>query len=113
MAIRHLVIIEQPTLSLPSQSGRRTTSYSTFASVWATIAPVSGREIAIAKSIAATVSHRIVMPYYPGILPTYRVRLGDRLFEINAILNCDNHGNLAERNIWLTALLHRIPTDPN
>ena len=64
------------------------TTWETFASAWASIEPLIGREYFAQQREQATVSHKIRMRYQPGITHRgMRVTWGTRLFEIESVLN--------------------------
>lgn len=66
-----------------------------WATVWASIEPISGREYWANVQIQAEVSHRIRIRYLPAVEPTMRVIFRGREFEIESIINWQ------ERNIDL------------
>ncbi|MBV8782414.1 MAG: phage head closure protein [Phycisphaerae bacterium] len=89
--LRHPVTIEQQSAGSPNAYGERdpSSTWSTFASVWADVSPISGREFEFARTFANTVSHRVTIRYLPGLLPSMRVNFGGRYFDINAVINTD------------------------
>jgi len=89
--LRWPVNIEQKTAGTPNSYGETEPSaeWTVFASVWADIKPISGREFEFARSFAKTVSHRVDMRYCQGLLPNMRVNFGGRIFTINAAINVD------------------------
>lgn len=66
-----------------------------FATVWASVEPISGKEYWASSQVQAEVTHRIRVRYLPGIRPTMRVQFKARTFEIESIINWQ------ERNIDL------------
>lgn len=86
--LRHLINIERAAYAV-STSGARTPTWGIWQTVYANVQPVSGRLVTFAKTMGATVSHRIQIRHLAGILPTDRVTFGDRVFTINAALNVD------------------------
>jgi SPP1 family predicted phage head-tail adaptor len=67
--------------------GSFVTAWETFATVWASIEPLIGREYFGQQREQATVSHKIRMRHQPGITHKMRVTWGTRLFEIESVLN--------------------------
>lgn len=64
---------------------------------WASIEPLSGRELFAAQQVRPEVTHRITMRYRE-IGPKNRIMFGTRAFHIDSILNKD------ERNVMLTIM---------
>lgn len=94
--LRHRITIQQPAQGAPDSFGGRQNVFTTFATVWGSIAPLSGREMDYARGFDAQVSHRVIMRYVAGILPSFRILYGSRTFSITAALNAE------ERNRMLT-----------
>ncbi len=94
-AMRHRVTIQQVSESRDAHGGV-VESWSTFAVVWANIAPISGREYLAVKQTQAEVTHRIRMRYLYGITPKMRILYGDRIFDINSISNLQERGHEME-----------------
>lgn len=95
--LRHRVTINKPILGgTPDAYNAQAQSQQLVGTFWASVEPISGREIEVAKTYAATVSHKIQMRYVPGILTTYQLLFNGRTFNINAVLNAE------ERNRMLT-----------
>lgn len=69
-------------------------TWSTFANVWASIEPLTGREILQYQQLNAELSHRIVIRHHSSVNPKCRIKFGMRIFDINVSLN------LEERNIY-------------
>jgi SPP1 family predicted phage head-tail adaptor len=62
-------------------------TYSNFATVWAAIESISGKEYWESKTVTAETVVRIRIRYIPGVLPTMRIVYGSRIFHIDAILH--------------------------
>jgi len=67
-------------------------SWSTVATVWAALWPVSANEQIRAASPTMTLTHRIRIRYYSGIGPDWRVKFGARFFAIESIVNHEERG---------------------
>jgi SPP1 family predicted phage head-tail adaptor len=91
---RHPLTLEQVTRT-PDGGGGASESWSSIATVWATITPTGGAESIDADALAGRLSHEIVFRYRPGVEPAMRLRYGARLFEIAAVIDVD------ERKRWL------------
>jgi SPP1 family predicted phage head-tail adaptor len=100
--------------------GERIPGWTDFWTTWASIEPLSGRELATLRSQGGTETHRIKCRYYPGLNVTMQIRYGPadqfddafdgafaggegamppRLFRISSI------SNIEERNyeLWIMA----------
>ena len=62
-------------------------TWSTYATVQASIEPISGREYFAAQSTQADVTHRIRIRYFSGIVPKMRVSYNSRIFDILSVIN--------------------------
>ncbi|HUM33630.1 MAG TPA: phage head closure protein [Candidatus Saccharicenans sp.] len=56
-------------------------------SAWALIEPLSAHEKFEAMSVQSRVTHRVYIRYRPDVSTGMRIRYGDRLFEIEGILD--------------------------
>jgi len=65
-----------------------TLTWATDATVWASIEPLSGRELVSAQQQHAETTHRVRMRYQPGITVTAEKRLlyDSRVFEIVSVI---------------------------
>jgi len=84
--LRHRVTIEQVTETRGSD-GSIIETWSTYATVQASIEPVSGRECFAAQSTQADVTHRVYTRYVSAIVPKMRVKCGSRAFDILSVIN--------------------------
>lgn len=66
--------------------GETTKSWSTFATVFAGIRPVTGREYLMAEKDQGEISHVITIRFLSGVLPKMRATDGIRTFEIVSAL---------------------------
>jgi SPP1 family predicted phage head-tail adaptor len=60
-----------------------------FATLYAHVEPLSGRELVQAHQVNDELTHRIVMRYYPGVASNMRVKYGTRFFLIESIIDVD------------------------
>ncbi len=69
--------------------GEPIASWSTDATVWASVEPISGREMLNAQQQHAEITHRIRMRYQPGTSVTAekRILFDSRDFEIVSVIN--------------------------
>ncbi|MBC8048819.1 MAG: phage head closure protein [Chitinophagales bacterium] len=81
--MRRRVIIEAPERA-GDGAGGFTETWASVATVWARVRARGGLERMRADRLASVVSHDITIRWRAGVLPTMRVRLGTRVFEIIA-----------------------------
>ena len=86
--LRQRVQIKTP-VEARNAYGERITTWSTLATVWAAVEPIRGREFFEAETVQAEITHRVILRYYPGIVPRYRVVFEGRVLEIQAVINVD------------------------
>ena len=95
--LRHAVAIKRLDATLVLDSfGQPTDEWSTIAVVSASVKPVAGRELTLARQRQSSMTHEITIRYYPGLTPADRIEFGSRVFNIESITDPD------ERNRTLT-----------
>ena len=67
--------------------GQQTTTWTDLLTCWASIAPLSGRELELAKAINAAISHEITILYRPGVTASHRAVYQGRVLNIEAVLD--------------------------
>lgn len=86
--LRHRIIIQQRT-DTQNGYGEPIPAWSTFATVWAAVEPIMGREQFAVQQLQSAVSVRVRIRYQAGITPLMRVRWADkeviRLMDIESI----------------------------
>ncbi|MEW8230352.1 MAG: phage head closure protein [Candidatus Thiodiazotropha endolucinida] len=87
--LKHAITIEQPTGDR-STSGQPTIVWSTFADVYADIYSVTGKEWFEAHQVNSSVTTKIVIRYLDGVRPDMRVKHGETVYNIIAVLNQEN-----------------------
>lgn len=55
--------------------------------VWASVEPISGRELLSAQQVQAAVTHRIRCRYQTGLAASQRIVFGARYFDIQSLIN--------------------------
>ena len=84
--LRHKITIQDYTESQNSY-GEVTKTWSDYATVWASIEPVRGREFWDSKQINAEITAKITIRYLAGVTPKMRIKYGARIFEIISVIN--------------------------
>ena len=96
--LRHRVKIQHYTES-QNAFGEATKAWTDYATVWAAVEPVRGREFWESQQVNAEITTKITMRYLAGVKPKMRVLYGTRIFEIDSAINVD------ERNRELQLLV--------
>ena len=84
--LRCRITIEAP-VETQGADGSIATAWETFATTWASIEPLIGREYFAQQRERATVSHKIRMRHLSGITHKMRISWESRNFEIESVLN--------------------------
>lgn len=84
-ALRHRITIQQLTVSQDAAGGT-VSSWSTFATVWGAVEPLSGREFWQAQQANSEVQGRIRIRNLAGVKPEMRIVFGTRTYEILSIV---------------------------
>jgi len=84
--LNHLVIIQQPT-EVQDSTGQAVKSWGTYATVWAGVEPLKGREFLETQQINAETTTRIRIRKLAGVTKKMRVSYDSRIYNINAILH--------------------------
>lgn len=78
------ITIEQPTTS-QNDVGETTLSWATFATVWAKVQSLSGREAERYAEVVGFSGHKVTIRALPGLTSSMRVIYRSRTLEIGAI----------------------------
>jgi SPP1 family predicted phage head-tail adaptor len=97
--LRHRITIEQ-VIETTDANGTITEEWITFATRWASVEPLEGRELFEAHQVNAEVSHRIRLWWLHGVIPKMRMKFRNRIFTIDSVTNP------AERNQELLVMCH-------
>lgn len=92
--LRHRVVIQQPVETQDANTGAVNVSWSTFATVWASIEPLSAREFVAAQAEASKVTARIKIRYRTGVTAKMRIyhAYKDLYYNIEGILSDKDSG---------------------
>ena len=85
--LRHRVKIQAPFKDNAPGSGEIT--WNDYATVWASIEPLRGREFFEALQVNAEVTGKVIMRYLAGVSPDMRILHGNRVFEILSIIDVE------------------------
>ena len=84
--MRQRITIQQLTEAQDAQ-GAKSESWATYATVWAAIRPLRGREFLEAKQLQARVSHEIRARWLSGVTPAMQITVDSRTFRIESAVN--------------------------
>jgi SPP1 family predicted phage head-tail adaptor len=84
--LRHSITIEQQSGS-QDEYGAPGVTWSTFATVRASVEPLQGREFFASQQMQAEVTTRFRIRHLAGVTPTMRVLFSGRSFDISAVID--------------------------
>jgi len=85
---RHRVAVQSYTVTSRSAQGDPIRSFSTVATYWAQIEPLTGREMDRGDKQEQIATHRITMRFFtPGMDASYRMVFKTRVFNIVNVIN--------------------------
>jgi SPP1 family predicted phage head-tail adaptor len=87
--LRNYITIQQKTLKENSNL-EKIESWATFATVWAEILPLTGREFWASKQVNSEVTGKIRIRYLSGVTSKMRVIEDSKTYEIEAVIDTDN-----------------------
>lgn len=101
--LRHRVTLESGSETQDSAGGI-VLSFTTVATVWASVEPVRGKEYFAAQQVASDVTHLVRLRRQPGISPTtkWRVIFNGRKFDIESVIEV-----LERRREWQLMCIER------
>ena len=86
--LRHKLTLQRSSKTT-AVGGKRTTTWTDVAEMYASIKPLEGTELQAAQATNAKASHEIVTRYRAGVTPKHRFAFGSRTFNIKSVLNVD------------------------
>ncbi len=102
--LRHQVTIQQLVTSQNSTTGVITNSWTTFATAWAAIEPLSVRDVLAAQTNNSDTRARATIRYLAGIKSSMRLVHGSDTYEIDGDPLADPKSGLE----YLTLMLKRV-----
>lgn len=67
--------------------GEDVKTWATYTTVWASVVPLSGRELIYAQQISSEINIRVTIRYAATVAVGHRVKYGTRYFDINAVID--------------------------
>jgi len=93
--LRHRVALERRTTGTDA-FGSVVQSWDRYATVWADVAPLSGREMLADGQVRSDVSHRVRIRHLDGVAETDRIVHRGRTLEVVAVMNMDERDRTLE-----------------
>jgi SPP1 family predicted phage head-tail adaptor len=93
--LRHRVTFESRKTGR-DEYGQPLEGWDTIAVVWASVEPISGRELLAAQQVAGEITHRIRCRYREGLAAADRAVFAGRAFDIKSIINPREIGEALE-----------------
>lgn len=93
----HRVTIQKDTKNRDTHGGP-VHVWSDVATVWASVEPLTGKEILDADQVKANVTHRVRIRSYDGLTPKHRFLFGTRVLNIEVVRD------IRERNVEMECL---------
>ncbi len=84
-------IVIQSYTATRASNGEEVRTWATVATVWASVEPLSGRELLAARDVRADVTTRIRIRYRTGITPKMRATMGSAVYEISEVIDRTMH----------------------
>lgn len=80
--LRHLVTIQAPSETRDACGGEIPNGWTDFATVWASVEPLQGREYLAAAGVEARATTRIRIRYLAGVTAAMRVVFEDKVYQL-------------------------------
>jgi SPP1 family predicted phage head-tail adaptor len=69
-------------------------TWTTSATVWAQVSPMTSREVVASGQVEGRTSHFIKIRHYSALRQSWRVKYGSRIFNIAGVRNVDERGKV-------------------
>lgn len=89
--LNHRITVQSKTAAADTYGGE-TITWTTFATVWASIEPLRGNEFIESQRAGAELTTRIRVRYRSGYAPTMRVTWGTHVYDVEAVINVNEAG---------------------
>lgn len=85
--LRHRVMIQEYKEILDQYKTPIDEGWQDVATVWAAVEPIQGKEYIQLQNTQSEITTRIRMRYFAGVKPSMRVIYGDRVFNIQSVID--------------------------
>jgi len=100
--LRHRVTIQEFVEQMDEYGTPLGGAWQDVATVWAAVEPIQGREYILLQNTQSELTARVRIRYCPGITPAMRVVYGDRIFDIQSVIDPE------ERHIELQLMCKEV-----
>lgn len=84
-----IIALQRKTLT-PDAYGGQTEAWATYATVWAAVKPLKGRELIAAQAAQSAVANRFEMRYRSDVLASDRIQFGGKNYNITAVIDVED-----------------------
>ena len=91
--LRNRIVIEEKSATQDAEGGEVVT-WATFATVWASMQSITGREFFAAAQINSSVTVKFGIRWLDGVTPAMRISFDSKLYNIVAVLDSDRRADL-------------------
>lgn len=84
--LRNRITIQQRTLT-PDSYGQSVESWTDFATVWAEIRSISGRESLIAEAMQGITNYEVNIRYKAGVVQSMRIIYKNHILDVQSVIN--------------------------
>lgn len=85
--LRHRITFLKPTNSKLNSMGENVPEYTEHMTVWAYVAPKTGREYDEAQKLRTETTYNVLTRYFPNITTDMRILFRGRILSIESVLN--------------------------
>lgn len=98
-SLRHRIAIDERMVTQCQKTGALINSWKFFQNLWAKVTPISGKEYIAGGQEGAKITVRVQVRYNPYLTNKMRLRYGNKVYNIEAILEDNQSGRE-----WLTLM---------
>jgi len=99
--LRHRVTLQKLSL-YQDTTGAKINRYTNVITVWAEINPFKGKEFFDSHKEIGEITHKIIIRYYEGINRDWRIKFGNRTFNVLSVINT------GERNLYIEIICKEL-----
>lgn len=89
--MRHRITFLKPTGTSTNSMNETVPVYTELRTVWAYVAPKTGREYDEAQKLRAETTYNVHTRYFTDITAEMQIKFGNRILKIESVLNVDEH----------------------
>jgi SPP1 family predicted phage head-tail adaptor len=85
--LRHRITFLKPTGTYKNSMGENVPEYTEYKTVWAFVAPTTGREYEEAQKIREETTYKVITRYFPNITTDMKIKFNTQELDIVSVLN--------------------------